>query len=740
MSIKKYTSITKKSLAGLLAASMLLSLSACGSTTEEVSSEVIELVEPVTAGAKYEDVARRTMYETNLYNAMVCPQVQEYEMEVSGQRFEAYDVTPGLYVKKGETLLHSNTEDIDKQIKETRKSILEYESDHEEYLRDAKEELEKTAVERDKFADYMKRAEAAKPEEKITVTDPVTGLDNEEDNPEYIEWEKQYNQLDSSFRVQYIAYEKQQAAIEQNDELFKLDLAYRKTQLNRLIQDRQGNTIVSGMDGYVGAARFLSKGDWMDFNKPLMAVINKDKKEIRCEYISKGMINTAVEVYALVDGKRYDVDYQAIENEEKKQLEEKFGKAYSTFTLSDQSVELTLGQLVMIVVVKKSHEDVLCIPKDSLKSDDQGFFVYLIDGEKKNKTYVKTGMNDGFYLEITSGLQEGDHVMVEETTPVYGTKTEVLKTGTVNYAFKGTGYLYYPTSQWVVNPVEYGTSYYMENLVHNYQQVKKGEVLARIRVVADNVTLEKNQQKLERAKERLKDMIDIQKEDEYQKQIEAKQQEIADLEELIQDMKKNFAIKEIKSPIDGIITEVREYDTDSLLNYGAALYQIADESRSYIFVNDEKGQLSYGNQAVITFKGADGQQATATGEVVTLGDTEVSQYLSSDNKVYVGRNTYTRGTLVMVDPEYAGDLAGSNARNDGYWNRNTFQVEVKTREMKNVVKVPRRAVTEKNGITYVHVKNADGSISYKRFISGGSDGTSYWVVDGLTEGMEVCLE
>lgn len=54
--------------------------------------------------------------------------------------------------------------------------------------------------------------------------------------------------------------------------------------------------------------------------------------------------------------------------------------------------------------------------------------------------------------------------------------------------------------------------------------------------------------------------------------------------------------------------------------------------------------------------------------------------------------------------------------------------------------VPRRAVREINGHPYVNVVEADGSIVRRSFIAGGFDKNNYWVAEGLTEGMELCLE
>ena len=85
-------------------------------------------------------------------------------------------------------------------------------------------------------------------------------------------------------------------------------------------------------------------------------------------------------------------------------------------------------------------------------------------------------------------------------------------------------------------------------------------------------------------------------------------------------------------------------------------------------------------------------------------------------------------------------MAGSSQEFDGWWNRSRFKVTVQIRSMRGVLLVPKKAVKEKNGCTYVKVKNQDGKAFYQSFIAGGSDLSNYWVVEGLSEGMEICLE
>ena len=170
------------------------------------------------------------------------------------------------------------------------------------------------------------------------------------------------------------------------------------------------------------------------------------------------------------------------------------------------------------------------------------------------------------------------------------------------------------------------------------------------------------------------------------------------------------------------------------------MYQISDETKSFLFVVDDRSQLTYGNEVTVTYKGSNGMDTQVTGEVVSLNQMVASRMLTTDNKVTTGWNNENAGAIIQLSPEIIGQMAGSTADDSGWWSRSAYTVTAEIRNMENVLLVPKGAVKEKDGATYVNVKLEDGSIESRSFIAGGSNNSYYWCVEGLTEGMEICLE
>lgn len=92
-------------------------------------------------------------------------------------------------------------------------------------------------------------------------------------------------------------------------------------------------------------------------------------------------------------------------------------KVNYTVTVNIENTEgaYTTGQTAEITFVKEELENVLYAPKQMVLEDSKGSYVWLKNGDGKEKVYVQTGESNDSYVVITSGLEEGRTcVYVEE--------------------------------------------------------------------------------------------------------------------------------------------------------------------------------------------------------------------------------------------------------------------------------------------------------------------------------------
>lgn len=701
----------------------------CGNKTQApVTNQEIELIEPVEAESSYEVAARRTLYDASVHAATVVPYLEEYSADVN-MTFEKYGAYPGEQVQKGDTLIQSDASEIDKRIEDKIESIDDMKENHLQWQRDMVSELKRLREESDYWKGFVDANEANKPPEMIDAGEledsDETGM---VPNPAYEEWYKQCGWVIGKYRIAEHDYNTKKSDVDYQNALYDLDYAHAQKELQQMYTDRKEGFVLSEMDGCVVAMNFFNPGDYIQKDVSVTAVGDLQQKQLKCEYISKGQVQRAQNMYAVIDGKKYKIEYQPMENEEYTKLSEQNDKVYSTFYLQDAE-DVNIGDFGVITLIQDYKDQVVTVPASTVRKDENGKFVYVIKEGTPVYTPITTGMSDGVYTEIIDGVSEGDKILSNETKKIGGNRAKLEK-GEFHTDFENMGFMYYPYNSYLTNPVENGTTYFVSNDVVMYQRVSKGDVVATVRVERDDIALSRNETKVARLNSRI---ADIEKkgyeEDSYEaRTIENYRKEIAELEKTIAKQKKDFSTTQILADKDGIIIWMEEFDEEDIIKQDQRIVEIADESTCYVVVEDKSQLLQYGNIVDIVYKDGSGKDCITKGTVASMSKVAVNASLQNDY------------TMILLPKEDIENMIQTAGKDDGWWNRYRYNVKGSIRNMENVVVVPKKAVFENNGVTYAYVIGEDGQPVAQSFVSGGYNDSGYWVVEGLTEGMEVCLE
>lgn len=747
-------------LLGLVMTGVLAAAAAgCGEAPRQtVTAQEVQLLEPVGLTGSGEAAAYRNLYDAEVYSATVMPYVEEYafEEEVALDTFCAY---PGESVSRGEALAYSSTEALDKQIEEQEKKISDMETEFAEYELQVREDLEKPREEVKGLAGVVENLENHKPPEFLAAPSPsVSGSDaggqdparpgdtsggagdtGKEDgdtgedgsrepapNPAYREWEQEYDYWNGRYRITDHSVNTALLQLEQKTALYNLDHAYALQQLAFLQEKKSDVTIRANMAGNVVAISEYGYGESIRGETPVIAVGDLEQKILKCDYINRKTAAAAEDIYAVIDGLRYEVEYVPIESEEYTRLTTQGEDVYSTLYLKGDVEKVSVGDYVAVVVVKQRQEHALSVPAEAVHKDDTGSYVYILDGEKNVYTSVRVGMSDGVYTEILSGIEEGDVVRLDQGRQ-YSDQQVTVEMGSFHSDYSGNGFMIYPSGVVVQNPISHGTVYFQEFQTSLYQHVEKGDVIATVRVAADEIGMQRLTLQLQRELERVQDLT-AQGEEENRKAIESRMKTIAKLQEQIAELSQDYQTTAIRASQSGIVIWMEDLEKEDILSKDRYLIEIADENTCYVALENEGNVLSYGNQVTVTYRNLEEEERTAPGVVANVNGLALSKSLQSQY------------AYILLPPELIGDMSVGTAGWGGWWNRARFGVEAQLREMEHVLVVPRRAVREINGQTYVNVVEADGRIVRRSFVAGGYDKNSYWVVEGLTEGMVLCLE
>lgn len=687
-----------------------LFLTGCGNeAVEEVES--IELHEPETgdeAAMNTEKVACRNLYRTQVYEGVVYPYVEEYSCE-SEQKFGSFDVVLGEDVAQGTPLVHMDAAAIDKKIESMEEQIHSLTDNFEKARANSEEKLAALGNEMENLQEILDNLEEIEPEEYIV---DLTGQNTA--NPEYSSWQKEWKKWEGQFNNKELSFNMETEALRQKKELYELDYQYYSSCLRKLEEEKRAGILVSGLEGKVIAMGSYSPGSSVHAKTPVIAVGDMDRKYIKCSKIPELNRLCAQEMYAVAGGKRYEVNYVESNDSE-----------FSLFSLEDEDNETKAGDAAVLVLAIDVREQAPTVSVESIHRDGLQQYVYVLEGDKVVTKIIQAGMSDGVYTEILSGVEAGEEVMVSQKL-MPGANTAVLEKGTFEIAYGGNGSLVYPLKTRLYNPVEEGTVYFQEYKVAENQYVEKGDVVAVIRVESEGVELARKEINLKRAKERLADLI-ADGEEKNKDAIEQRQEGIAKLEEEIASIRKDYGTTEIYATASGRVYYLADYTIGDVLKPGVFLGEIADESVSFLELSNDSNYLCYGDTVKIAYPDNSGGKRTVEGMVATFG-------------IKQGGMLAEKEVLVELPGGVLEDVQTARRTYSGAYVPARIEASAVLEKMKNVVMVPKLAVTGIEGNTYVNVLLEDGTVMPVSFLAGGVNREYYWVIDGLTEGTKICWE
>lgn len=177
----------------------------------------------------------------------------------------------------------------------------------------------------------------------------------------------------------------------------------------------------------------------------------------------------------------------------------------------------------------------------------------------------------------------------------------------------------------------------------------------------------------------------------------------------------------IVAPCDGLVTDVdfAAGDDVNLLEAAITISRSDEVTVNLTLDQEDIGDVSLDQEAIVTFDAFDDQ--TFTGKVDAI----------SISPAVMGAPVVNYSVTVL--------LSGEGLEN--IYNGMSCQVELVSERVNDVIKVSKRAITtDKDGLSLVKVKNADGSNSLVEVTTGFTDGVNVEILSGLNEGDIVLIE
>jgi multidrug efflux pump subunit AcrA (membrane-fusion protein) len=193
-----------------------------------------------------------------------------------------------------------------------------------------------------------------------------------------------------------------------------LTLSYETGLLEEMEAGLAGAELRAPYDGVVTYIADTARGSRVEAFRPLVYI--SDRKNTFVEYA--GSINAPLSRNAVVvgvaEGREYALERVYLSAQELLFYSRNQAAAPVRFTVAAPEGELRTGQPVTLYIYSQIVRDALRVPINALYSGTEGQYVYANRDGQKVMTPVETGVKTSAWAEITSGLEEGDVVYVEQ--------------------------------------------------------------------------------------------------------------------------------------------------------------------------------------------------------------------------------------------------------------------------------------------------------------------------------------
>lgn len=362
-----------------IACALLISTVGCGRKEEAV--KVPELLEPVGVDVDTAVVKKMNLSSVNSYQGEVVPDMVGAYFANSGQA-GAVKVEIGDKVKKGQLL--ATLSGSETSVKELQDELASQLDENAELNETAKNKISQLGIEYKKIEKNRKKAKSKKDKNMLS---------------------KQMIAKQEEIKTENLRLKLQKQSQNLHIKELKSDInsARDQSKLNKLYAPVNGEVITKN----------LAPGDFVTGGVAVITIADMDKTKIRTEYIGASVLQKASSYQATINGKKYEV---TAEEQEVSQMDIEMGENMPTSTYFDYKKDsnVSVGDSVTLELYNNATEDALVIPGNALFKGKGEKYVYRMDGDVKKKVNVTIGTMTDAYVQIVTGLKEGDVVYVQD--------------------------------------------------------------------------------------------------------------------------------------------------------------------------------------------------------------------------------------------------------------------------------------------------------------------------------------
>lgn len=170
----------------------------------------------------------------------------------------------------------------------------------------------------------------------------------------------------------------------------------------------------------------VNEGDNIKSNDPVFTIaqLSKMRAKVWASETEVKTIKVGMTALAVINDKEYKgrVDEIAVGIDPYKQA------FYAEVEFDNGDRSLKSGVTADIRLLTYENKKAVVIQRNLISKDDKGGYVFVLNNSQAQKRYIKSGNENGLYLEIIEGLTSGDKLIVKGASQlVDGTKVNVIQ-------------------------------------------------------------------------------------------------------------------------------------------------------------------------------------------------------------------------------------------------------------------------------------------------------------------------
>jgi hypothetical protein len=363
----------------------LFLLSACAM---QVGAEAPELMTPVMLRHDTFFVERGRVANVEHHRAAVRTSSEGLSFkETTLMPFGEFLVLAGQEVRAGDVLAVLDTTQLDENIERRREQINDLSVEHSHQNRRMERDIDIARLELLSINRQIEEADGQPPEHLLEAAD-----------------------------LKRIEIQRRQVELDQARDWQSFDLSHYQSDLNEMLSQLRDAELVAPFDGIVVYRADIHQGSWLEDFSPIIFL--SDESYLFAEYTGPSVpsISRSASLVGVVNGNSYAMERVILPASELLFFTRAGGTAPLRFAFIDEpGEEVRPGQLINIIVYMAVNEDVLRIPPNALfMSPELGSYVNLLENGTSVMQPVEVGLRTRAWIEIRSGLLEGDELIVQQ--------------------------------------------------------------------------------------------------------------------------------------------------------------------------------------------------------------------------------------------------------------------------------------------------------------------------------------